>query len=151
MNYRWLINFVLGYLLEQIVKWRSDFDWDKFQAGAEAKVRDAIPGEIFDDVAVAVVRVAIKAARVVLDDKKNLSLVVAQITKGDWAGALVALRQMIEGIWKPGAIKEHNYPTTAERLVANDLGGGVPQDDQVGKRPEGAAEGKHEAFFAPVA
>lgn len=146
---RWLINLVLGYLLTQLAKWKELFDWAKFKEEADAYIRDLVPGTWFDAMAERIANTVIDAAAAVLGDKAHLDVILKALSAGDYAAALVALRQMLEAIWRPGAISVFG-PTTATLHLANDLAAG--HDDLVGTRPaDCTGAGCHEGFVVTLA
>lgn len=135
---RYIINLTLGFLLQQISRFGQVFDWTKFDTEVDEFTRAHVPGTSCDNMAVAIVKAATKAAHQVLGDSAHFDRILEQLLAGDLAGALVTLRQMLEGIWVPAAAHDRAFATTPQRHLANDLV--VGHDDLAGTPPEGALD-----------
>lgn len=100
---KWLINIVVGFILRQIAKAGAAIDWAALKAQTDAAVRAVVPGDWFDDEAVAVVNEVLDACQAVLADKDDLEDLLRKLAASDWTGAVAALKALLLTVWHPGS------------------------------------------------
>jgi len=103
---RWLINMVIAFILRQLAKFGRDVDWEKVAADAEVRVRALVPGDWFDDEAVAIVHGAIAVVKKALAAEEDWARVLKHLAASEWNAALEALKELIGKIWTPAAAAE---------------------------------------------
>jgi hypothetical protein len=92
---KFILSFVIGSIVSAIKKFDTDFDWAKLKADLSERVARFIPGEMFDDEAIAFVSALIDYADKVLDKSDVISAVLEKLAAQDWAGAVAALKDLI--------------------------------------------------------
>lgn len=92
---KFILSFVISSIVSAIKKFDTDFDWAKLKADLALKVERFIPGEAFDDEAVAFVSALIDYADKVLDNTQVVAVILEKLAAQDWAGAVAALKDLI--------------------------------------------------------
>lgn len=99
----WLIQAAIAFALRQLAKWQGGIDWAKVKADLSARVRDLIPGEMFDGVAVKMVESVVDMLAAALGDQKEIDNIVNLLMAGKIPEAMLALKDLIISKFKaPG-------------------------------------------------
>lgn len=92
---KFILSFVIGSIVSAIKKFGDDFDWLKLKTDLCERVARFIPGELFDDEAVAFISALIDYAEKVLEKSESFTLILERLAAQDWAGAVAALKDLI--------------------------------------------------------
>lgn len=98
---RWIVNLVIMFVLRQISTFQNGIDWTLVRADADARIRQLMPGQIFDDAAAAVVLSLIDGVEFVLGAQGDLQAILHLLSSGDYQGAGEALKRLLISFWQP--------------------------------------------------
>lgn len=105
MFQKWLIQAAIAFVLRQLTKWGQSIDWVKIKIDLELRVKQLLPGEMFDDEAVKIAFAVVDLFAGILADAAAIEKIVNLVMAGKMAEALEALKQMIVDKFKfPGAV-----------------------------------------------
>lgn len=101
MDYRWIVNIVILFVLRQLARFREEFDWTKAEADLDARVRQLVPGTWFDDEAAAVARAAFEALHGAIAAPDVFGSLLQALAAGRWNDALEGVRRLIDASYSP--------------------------------------------------
>jgi hypothetical protein len=91
----WLIKAAIAFALRQLAKWKDGINWETVKADLEARIRDLVPGELFDDEAAKMVRSVVDMIAGLLGDQAAITNIIALVIAGKMAEAMEALKDLI--------------------------------------------------------
>lgn len=107
MIQQWLIQAAIAFALRQLAKWQGAIDWAKVKADLAVRVRDLVPGELFDEMAVKLVDSVVNLLAAVLSDQASLAKVVQLLVAGKIQEAISVIKDLIISKFKsPGAVSD---------------------------------------------
>lgn len=113
-----VLNFVVAQIIKAIVKFDKQFDWDKLKNNLESKIRDIVPGYLFDDAVAALVGKIIASCDLILDFTDIIKNVIESVANQDFEGARIKLKQLISEVMnkQSGVFKAANPSASEEEL-----------------------------------
>lgn len=107
MLQQWLIQAAIAFALRQLAKWQGAIDWDKVKADLAVRLRDLVPGKMFDEMAIKLLNSVVDLLASVLSDQAEISKVVQLLVAGKVAEAMEVIKQLIISKFKaPGALSD---------------------------------------------
>lgn len=103
----WLIQAAIAFAMRQLAKWQGAIDWAKVKVDAAIRVRELVPGILFDEMAVKLVDSVIDMIAAVLADQADIAKIVALLVDGKMSEAMEALKKLIvEKFKSPGMVSD---------------------------------------------
>ena len=116
MIQKWLIGLGISFILRQLAKWQSGINWDLVKADLDKRIRDLIPGELFDDEAVAGMHALVDMVAAVLAAQSDIEKIISLAVDGKFAEAIEALKKLILDQFKPETEQEKAIVTMVASL-----------------------------------
>ena len=82
MALHWLATMAITFAVRQLAKFGENTVWDKVKADADVRIRDLVPGEFFDEFAVAFLRKVLDLGKDMMVDKDNMARLLTMIAEG---------------------------------------------------------------------
>ena len=116
MFQRVIVNLVISFVLRQIAKFRTEFDWAKARADVITRVKDLLPGTWLDAEGEAVVNALFDGLQLVLGASDEIEKILRLLADSKWEEALDYVKQLLLGAWDPSWTEGH---AAAKQLVAD--------------------------------
>lgn len=95
----WLLTYVVTYIINlavrQIDKFAEEFDWAKFKATVDERLRQALPDWLFEDALCAFVADVVDFVAEALSDEGTIKQVLEALAKKDYAAAIEVVRKIV--------------------------------------------------------
>ncbi len=82
MALHWLATMAITFAVRQLAKFGKETDWNKVKADADARIRDLVPGEFFDEFAVAFLNKVLDLCKEMMVDEANMTQLFTLIAEG---------------------------------------------------------------------
>lgn len=87
----WLATMAITFVIRQLHKYGEDTDWELVKADADARIRDLVPGEMFDDFCAAFLLKVIDLCAAFLKDEENMKEIAMELAEGKFQEAIDTL------------------------------------------------------------
>lgn len=104
---KWIIGFVISFVLRQLEKWRDTVDWAKVKADLKPRIEQLVPGTWLDDSAVDLVFTLIDVVADVLKATGEIEAILNLVAEQKYQEAWEKLRDLILGNLQPSTPNEH--------------------------------------------
>jgi len=98
---KWIMTFLLSFVLRQLEKFQKSTDWNKVKADLKPRIEAIVPGKWFDAEAVAACFAIVDVVAAALSNSEDIEAILKLCAAEKWAEALVALRDLVLGAWSP--------------------------------------------------
>jgi hypothetical protein len=98
---KWVIGFVISFILRQLEKWQLTVDWEKVKADLKPRIEALIPGSWFDQSAVDLVFTFIDVVADVLAATGEIEAILKLVGEQKYQEAWEKLRDLILGNLQP--------------------------------------------------
>lgn len=98
---KWIIGFVIGFIMRQLEKWRETVNWETIKADLKPRIEALVPGEWFDDQAIALVFAFIDVVADVLSATGEIESILNLLAAQKYQEAWEKLRDLILGNLQP--------------------------------------------------
>lgn len=96
----WIVVMIISYIVRAISEAGEDINWSNVKADVEKQIRDTLPDWI-EGVFVAIANNVIDLVAEALSEGDHLATIAAAFARGDIAGGLAALRDLIIDLVTP--------------------------------------------------
>lgn len=103
----WVIDLGIRFALRQLAKFGAETDWIKVRGDAQTRIRQIVPGTVFDDVTAQCVDALLDGLRTVLEKPGQLGAMLSRLANADWSGALASSRLLLIDVWDPSSVQGH--------------------------------------------
>lgn len=98
---KWIIGFVISFILRQLEKWQSTVDWDKVKADLKPRIEALVPGTWLDQSVVDLVFTFIDVVADVLKATGEIEAILKLVGEQKYQEAWEKLRDLILGNLQP--------------------------------------------------
>ena len=91
----WLATMAITFVVRQVDKYAEEADWAKIKADADARIRDLVPGDMFDDFCAAFLLKVLDLCEDFLKDEENMKLLLTKLAEGNFQDAIDLLMAWI--------------------------------------------------------
>ena len=102
---KWVIAYVIGFVLRQLDKFQHEIDWSKVKADVDVRIRALVPGKMFGEEAVKLVNTILDETAFLMSEGPQLKAILDLLAAEKWSEAGQALLAMLMDAVKDAATK----------------------------------------------